>query len=476
MDKEKTIGTIGYSNLASSLVHADAARKKAHQLLERRAERIVEGKQFVNPSFFIEKGQYGDFEWMIKSEDYKDALFIFNDNVEDHKSDVIGGGNAIIRPFNKYGLHSEYPRSAGIPTGQGSTGFKTLDEATKKHIDDAVDEIKALIQKHHYQRVYFSSDREGGLGTAIFTVGVEVRAYILQQILALEPPTIILSEDEKLLKLLENPPGPLKNRAHITAVPMELVNETNQFIYNYFSTEYDKFPGVFEGKRTFAKLSPSVGSVEKYCGVWFSFDLFSSWTYFAEKMGKMFGKVWAETFNPSFGFFKLKADIHNILVFTTSTTVNAERLDRVLSGNALPKPDQYDALMTKYQGGKHTETNYYLAAIICRIKEIDGWITWGDSFEIFVKNPEHFVTLATKYEVKKVAFISEGLVAQKGTTVNLVVSKSTAYDTLFSIESSPAGILDKVDSASGNIDYYAKIDPLDDLNNFTEADLVPWND
>src|SRR5689334_9345207 len=40
--------------------------------------------------------QYGDFNFMINSSDFANALFIFNDNEEDHNSNRRGGGNASI--------------------------------------------------------------------------------------------------------------------------------------------------------------------------------------------------------------------------------------------------------------------------------------------------------------------------------------------------------------------------------------------
>ena len=63
---------------------------------------------------------------MIKQPEFKNCLFIFNDNVEYHMSNRKGAGNAIIRQYNKHsqrciGSESysnlEKPMSAGISTG-----------------------------------------------------------------------------------------------------------------------------------------------------------------------------------------------------------------------------------------------------------------------------------------------------------------------------------------------------------------------
>lgn len=95
-----------------------------------------------------------------------------------------GGGNAAIRPYNKYNPKIRVPQSAGIPTGNMG-GFSSLDEEAKLHIDGAVQEIKELIQEHGFTRVYYSADEDGKLGTSIFVIGDDVRDYITKQIQSL---------------------------------------------------------------------------------------------------------------------------------------------------------------------------------------------------------------------------------------------------------------------------------------------------
>lgn len=135
---------------------------------------------------FRRRNQVGDFVFMIKSKEYKDALFIFNDNEADHCSDVPGGGNAAVRPYNRFSAVFP-PRSAGIPTGD-FRGYTSLTPKAKATIDAAVDEIRALIQEHGYSRVFYSADEDGKLGTSIFSIGDDVRDYITEQILSLETP------------------------------------------------------------------------------------------------------------------------------------------------------------------------------------------------------------------------------------------------------------------------------------------------
>jgi hypothetical protein len=137
----------------------------------------------IIPSVFRGPRKEGDFLYMIKSGNYEDALFIFNDNEMDHRTPKIGGGNAVIRQFNKYS-RLEKPRSAGIPTGSFG-GYSKLDADAKSVIDAAINDIRELLAIHGYQRVYFSADLSGKLGTSIFQIGDDVRDYITEQIMNL---------------------------------------------------------------------------------------------------------------------------------------------------------------------------------------------------------------------------------------------------------------------------------------------------
>lgn len=143
-------------------------------------------------SVFKGFGKEGDFSWMIKQPEYQKTLFIFNDNTEDHTNYCRGGGNAVMRPFNKYNPEShedgEFPRSAGIPTGdrwgKNAGGFTELDDNVKKIINDSIDEIRELIQKYNYDKVIYSSEKKPNdiLGTGIFDVDKEVLEYVTEKI------------------------------------------------------------------------------------------------------------------------------------------------------------------------------------------------------------------------------------------------------------------------------------------------------
>lgn len=139
----------------------------------------LEGLVFNGP------GEYGDFRWMIEREEYADSLFIFNDNEEQfflHRRKphpesgcAPGGGNAVIRPFQC----ADPPRAAGIPTGAGGMGYYELNDHVRSVIDRAVSDIRDLLGTGSYERIFYSADRSGGLGTGIFSVADDVKQYIL---------------------------------------------------------------------------------------------------------------------------------------------------------------------------------------------------------------------------------------------------------------------------------------------------------
>lgn len=99
----------------------------------------------------------GDFNYMIKLPEYKNTLFIFNDDIESINKYNKGKGNAIIRYYNKNNPAIKIPRSAGIPTGTRikNLGFKKFDSKTKKYIDDAIENIKELIKQYNYDTIIY---------------------------------------------------------------------------------------------------------------------------------------------------------------------------------------------------------------------------------------------------------------------------------------------------------------------------------
>ena len=132
---------------------------------------------------FNKLNYFGDFNFMCNNEKYNDSLFLFNDNEEQHNTCIAGGGNAIIRQFNKYNENLSKPRSAGIPTGTLSKGgYKKLNESIKSKIDNYFEEIIELFNKYHYESIYYSVGSDNKLGTSIFKVDQEVIDYIDEKI------------------------------------------------------------------------------------------------------------------------------------------------------------------------------------------------------------------------------------------------------------------------------------------------------
>jgi len=139
----------------------------------------------IIPVVYEENKVNNNFEKMIKDQKNSKALFIFNDNVEHHETFIKGKRNAAIRPFNKYGKNKQYPRSAGISTGSNGKGFEKLTFEIKKTINSNVNEIKDLIKKYKYEKIYWSAAPNSNgklLGSSTFTVGKDVKKYIVDQI------------------------------------------------------------------------------------------------------------------------------------------------------------------------------------------------------------------------------------------------------------------------------------------------------
>lgn len=134
---------------------------------------------------FIKKDQYGDFEWMINQPQYKNSIFIFNDNEEDYNSSKRGGGSACIRPYN--GVDGRKPRSHGIPTGNSFGGYQKLDEWNKYIIHKSIVELVEKVTEFGYDTIYYSSRKDSILiGNGIFQIDERVIIFITDKLICLE--------------------------------------------------------------------------------------------------------------------------------------------------------------------------------------------------------------------------------------------------------------------------------------------------
>ncbi len=150
---------------------------------KQRAQNYYEYTELI-PVEFKGLGKEGDFTYMIKEPRYKDALFIFNENEEAFLSEFKKGtkGNAAIRPYR----YTDPVRAIGIPTGHRyrfyGEGYKSLTNRNKMIIDTAIIELRELLSTRRYNKVFYSADHYGNLGTSIFEVGDEVKDYILKEL------------------------------------------------------------------------------------------------------------------------------------------------------------------------------------------------------------------------------------------------------------------------------------------------------
>lgn len=127
-----------------------------------------------------------DFEVMMHHDDYKNALFIFNDNETEHKTAKRGSGNAIIRPYNSYSQALERPLSHGIPTGKYRTGYTSYSEGINS-VYAACLEISELIKKYNYDTIVYNIGDLSSplLGCELFQVDNDIKRYITRYILCL---------------------------------------------------------------------------------------------------------------------------------------------------------------------------------------------------------------------------------------------------------------------------------------------------
>jgi len=191
------------SSSGSTIAATEAATEVAADPVQDRRTGIVSNRVLlsggvsvlVSGSKYRGSGIAGDFGWMITRTDR--TLFIFNDNEEqfnafmsgDRESGcAVGGGNAVIRPYQ---CTQPIPRAAGVPTGLRHSGYQALDGRTKEKIDSAVARIRALAETGKYDSILMSQGRGANgqptIGASIFSPAEEVRDYVFQSLLRLEP-------------------------------------------------------------------------------------------------------------------------------------------------------------------------------------------------------------------------------------------------------------------------------------------------
>lgn len=143
----------------------------------------------IIPIVYDNTDEHTHFEKLIKKE--PNSLFIYNENEEDFKSGTYkaGGGNAILRPWRSDSSNGYKPKSdkhgyaLGIPTGSNGEGYQKLDSSTKKIIKKSFSKIHQLLKENPtINKIYYSVDEDGKIGTNIFNVNGDVISYITKQL------------------------------------------------------------------------------------------------------------------------------------------------------------------------------------------------------------------------------------------------------------------------------------------------------
>lgn len=101
------------------------------------------------------KDKHGDFRWEIEGNIDPRTLYIFNDDVNLHKTSKKGRGESSIRQYNKYGQYKKRPFSAGISISD-KVPFKDLTGKVKKIIDSDIKEIKDLVDEYNFKKIKYT--------------------------------------------------------------------------------------------------------------------------------------------------------------------------------------------------------------------------------------------------------------------------------------------------------------------------------
>jgi len=120
------------------------------------------------------KDKYGDFKWEIEGNTDPRTLYIFNDDVNLHKTSKKGKGESSIRQYNKYGQYRKRPFSAGISISD-KVPFKDLTPKVKKIIDSDIKEIKDLVEQYNFKKIKYTVKPSDGIEPSI-------QKYILNEL------------------------------------------------------------------------------------------------------------------------------------------------------------------------------------------------------------------------------------------------------------------------------------------------------
>ena len=134
----------------------------------------------IHSIVYNSKTNFGNYKDIIPL--YKNTLFIFNDNDEDHKTSI----DDDVRFFNLYNTSFSISdvKSAGISIqfSKRSCGFQKLTENVQKILDNELLEIQTLLDLRPFRSMIYSSDVTGKLDTGLVKVSQDVLDYILKRL------------------------------------------------------------------------------------------------------------------------------------------------------------------------------------------------------------------------------------------------------------------------------------------------------
>lgn len=156
----------------------------------------------AHPVVYDNKTKKGDFKTMITDPQYKDAVFIIQENVKDGLDwdDSTGGaGTAAIRPYCWVYNQDEKPRAIGLYTGWSvaAGGFKYFNDRTEEAVDVCIDRLYLLLKKYpSIKRIIYSANASDKdlLGTGVFNPSESILRYASCRLLDLTNNNLLFAD------------------------------------------------------------------------------------------------------------------------------------------------------------------------------------------------------------------------------------------------------------------------------------------
>ena len=149
-----------------------------------------------------------------------------------------------------------------------------------------------------------------------------------------------------------------------------------------------------------------------YTGIWFTTDPYLM-IYYLDNSFRITKNFTNKDYEPTFNYFSINKDIPNIMVLSNDCVLNMEIIKKTIKILNIKdiedniKNKILDNYINKKGGCVHGEDNYYFAFYIYELNKINltkinGWINIIDSSEIFISNPNEFLTLKKYKKIYKI--------------------------------------------------------------------------